>query len=372
MRTIFYSLVTLLAFVPIAVFAQEDDNKNLVNLPIGDTDSFNDYINAVYLMFISIAALIAVVKIIIAGVKYMFTDIVTQKGEALNDIKGALLGLLIILSAVVVLTIINPDLTRFNPEISRIPERVAPPPPSNLPSEVERMCIDGEGCVTQQCDALDDYTGEMILAGAAAGLFVPGVGSLAGILLGAGAGMYINYQGTEAQCNAVCAWLEGERVGDTCVSPNNALAVRAAELEATRAELAIQYDCEDGRLIMLGGEFSNCIRDIAPETQEEIITNLGVPLSAEAENEVINQMTNFAIQNVIVNDQTIIDSLTDELGATTNVLVVEIPTNILSPRRLELEPAVEGVCRTIANDTNQDLSIAVVDRDGSSYIVCGQ
>jgi len=125
MRTFLFSLVAFVTFIPAVVFAQEDDNKNLVNLPIGDTDSFNDYINAVYLMFISIAALIAVVKIIIAGVKYMFSDIVTQKSDAKRDIQGALLGLLVVLSAVVVLTIINPDLTTFDPDITGIDKREA-------------------------------------------------------------------------------------------------------------------------------------------------------------------------------------------------------------------------------------------------------
>ena len=122
MRTFLFSLIAFFTFIPVILFAQEDNN-NLVNLPIGETNSFNDYINAVYLMFISIAALIAVVKIIIAGVKYMFSDIVTQKSDAKNDIKGALLGLLVVLSAVVILTIINPDLTTFDPDITRTERR---------------------------------------------------------------------------------------------------------------------------------------------------------------------------------------------------------------------------------------------------------
>ena len=88
MRTILFSLIAFVTFIPVAVFAQQ----NLVNLPIGETGDFNDYINAVYLMFISIAALIAVIKIIIAGVKYMFSDIVTQKSDAKRDIKVPCLG----------------------------------------------------------------------------------------------------------------------------------------------------------------------------------------------------------------------------------------------------------------------------------------
>ena len=134
MRTILYSLAAFLTFIPVAVFAGDN---NLVNLPIGETGDFNDYINAVYLMFISIAALIAVVKIIIAGVKYMFSDIVTQKSDAKRDIQGALLGLLVVLAAVVVLTIINPDLTTFDPDITRTEMRQ--PIAGNSDSPANRM-----------------------------------------------------------------------------------------------------------------------------------------------------------------------------------------------------------------------------------------
>jgi hypothetical protein len=203
MRTIFYSLVTLLAFVPIAVFAQEDDNKNLVNLPIGDTDSFNDYINAVYLMFISIAALIAVVKIIIAGVKYMFTDIVTQKGEALNDIKGALLGLLIILSAVVVLTIINPDLTTFDPDITAVErrERSAVTNNSLTDSDKQRVkdfMLDNRlaNATTQSCTYFDSNK--------ALGWIGSALAPVDGLL-------------NAATCKVWCDGLKGEIVGKKCL-----------------------------------------------------------------------------------------------------------------------------------------------------------
>jgi len=74
MKNILPTVLSIFLLTPALALAQQ----NLVNLPIGETGDFNDYINAVYLMFISIAALIAVIKIIIAGVKYMFSDIVTQ------------------------------------------------------------------------------------------------------------------------------------------------------------------------------------------------------------------------------------------------------------------------------------------------------
>jgi hypothetical protein len=155
MRKILYSLITFVTFTPVVAFAQQ----NLVNLPIGETGDFNDYINAVYVMFISIAALIAVIKIIIAGVKYMFSDIVTQKSEAKRDIQGALLGLLVVMAAVVVLTIINPDLTTFNPEISRVQERQIL---TATPGTARRVTCSGNGvqCIAYTCTSPDCSTEE--------------------------------------------------------------------------------------------------------------------------------------------------------------------------------------------------------------------
>lgn len=156
MRTLLFCLTAFVTFIPVMVFAQ----NNLVNLPIGETDSFNDYINAVYLMFVSIAALIAVIKIIIAGVKYMFSDIVTQKSDAKNDIKGALLGLLVVLTAVIVLSIINPDLTTFNPNITAIQERervdnTGSGEPGGDLQTIEQFCAENNGeCTSQSCEYL--------------------------------------------------------------------------------------------------------------------------------------------------------------------------------------------------------------------------
>ena len=109
-----------LAVIPGVTLAQE---KNyLVGIPgVGNpSGDFDGYIQAIYAMFISIAALLAVVKIVIAGVKYMFTDIVPQKTAAKKDIQGALLGLVVVLGAVLILTVINPELTNFNIEQNRV------------------------------------------------------------------------------------------------------------------------------------------------------------------------------------------------------------------------------------------------------------
>ena len=96
--------------VPSVVFGQ-NVYKPLISIPgITDSSDFGQYINALYSLSISIAALMAVIKIIIAGVKYMLSDVVTNKSEAINDIRSSVVGLIIVISAVLILTEINPKL----------------------------------------------------------------------------------------------------------------------------------------------------------------------------------------------------------------------------------------------------------------------
>ena len=97
-----------LFLLPLITFAA--GYRPIVGIPGVSDGNFNEYINAIYALAISLAALLAVIKIIIAGVKWMMTDIVTSKMDAKKDIQGALLGLLVILAAVLVLTVINPDI----------------------------------------------------------------------------------------------------------------------------------------------------------------------------------------------------------------------------------------------------------------------
>ncbi len=112
MNSKFYFLLFTVLLIPIFAFAQTDP-VYLVGIPGVDIGAdFNSYINALYKLSIAIAALLAVIKIIIAGLKWMLTDLVTSKEDAKKDIQGAVLGLLIIIAAVVILETINPQLTK--------------------------------------------------------------------------------------------------------------------------------------------------------------------------------------------------------------------------------------------------------------------
>ncbi len=111
---IFYTLLAFLLTIPTTVFAQITYSNPLVNIPGYNNQTgaggLEGFVNIIYGLAISIAALLAVVKIVIAGLKWMLSDIVTDKTDAKKDIQGALIGLIIIISAVIIITTINPTI----------------------------------------------------------------------------------------------------------------------------------------------------------------------------------------------------------------------------------------------------------------------
>jgi len=113
-----YLIAFVIITLPTIVFGQS--YKPLVNFGIDPDADFNGYINNLYALSVSIAALLAVIKIVIAGVKYMLTDIAFSKSEAKKDIQGALLGLILILGAVLVITVINPKILEVNLSLTKV------------------------------------------------------------------------------------------------------------------------------------------------------------------------------------------------------------------------------------------------------------
>jgi len=123
MKFILFSLIIafgigLLCDVPL-LYAQGNAvqvYKPIVEIPRLDpnTQSAEEYVRALFYLSISLAAILAFVKILFGGVKWMLSDVVTDKQSAKKDIWGAILGLLIVLAAVLVLDTINPNLTQFN------------------------------------------------------------------------------------------------------------------------------------------------------------------------------------------------------------------------------------------------------------------
>lgn len=68
------------------------------------------YLNLMIRLFIGICAVLAVIMIVIGGIQYMTTELISSKEEGKKRIMGAIFGLLLALGAYTLLNTINPDL----------------------------------------------------------------------------------------------------------------------------------------------------------------------------------------------------------------------------------------------------------------------
>lgn len=76
--------------------------------------SITDYLKTIYSFGIAIAGALAVIMIVLAGIRYMLDEAFTSKAEAIKQIQAAFTGLLIALSSYVLLYTINPELVKLN------------------------------------------------------------------------------------------------------------------------------------------------------------------------------------------------------------------------------------------------------------------
>lgn len=163
--TLLLAIGLFLTFSTLA-FAQGEAYQPLTGIPGVDPNNLSlvSYVNALFLLSIALGAMLAVIKIVLAGFKYMFTDVVTTKSDAKSDIYGALLGLGILLATFVVLYTINPQLTSLNiltgAQRVELVENAQPVPqvtPAGRPTEC-RWAASGEqraayeACL-QQCES---------------------------------------------------------------------------------------------------------------------------------------------------------------------------------------------------------------------------
>lgn len=113
---LFLLLVGIAFFGASWVHAQEG-YQPLTGLP-GATEpnqlNLAGYVNALFLISISVGGMLAVLRIAFAGFQYMTSGLISSKEKAKEDITGALLGLGILLASFVVLYTINPNLVNLN------------------------------------------------------------------------------------------------------------------------------------------------------------------------------------------------------------------------------------------------------------------
>lgn len=109
--------------LPVAAFAQ--GFVPLTDLPgLSSTEAapdFTSFLNNLYKLCIGIAAALAVFQIMHAGIKFMTNKGSISENEQAKDlIRGAVLGLLLVLSPVIVFGIINPKILELDLDFSKL------------------------------------------------------------------------------------------------------------------------------------------------------------------------------------------------------------------------------------------------------------
>lgn len=83
------------------------------DLGIGESlssDNLSSFVAEIYNLGIAIAVLLAVLVIMYAGIQYIITDNSGKKGDSIEKVKGALIGLGLALASYLILNTINPDI----------------------------------------------------------------------------------------------------------------------------------------------------------------------------------------------------------------------------------------------------------------------
>jgi cell wall-associated NlpC family hydrolase len=82
----------------------------LTTLDVSGTNSLGMYLNLMMNIFIGICAVLAVIMILMGGIEYMSSELISSKEAGKERIRNALLGLLLALGAWTLLNTINPNL----------------------------------------------------------------------------------------------------------------------------------------------------------------------------------------------------------------------------------------------------------------------
>ena len=99
----------LLAPLPCPPGSPSCENGMLTTYEVGDKNQLSRYLNTALQIFIGICAVLAMIMIIIGGLEYMTSELVSSKESGKDKITQAIFGLLLALGAWTILNTINPD-----------------------------------------------------------------------------------------------------------------------------------------------------------------------------------------------------------------------------------------------------------------------
>ena len=134
-----FLLLIVFCLTATVVFAQETPKPTeyelLAPIPLSGIDQgetkkteAGPYIEGIFTLLIAIAGGLAVLMIIFGGIEYMSTDAFSGKSEAKKRIENAIWGLMLAIGAWLILTTVNPNLTKFDLEIQKQEVGTTTPP----------------------------------------------------------------------------------------------------------------------------------------------------------------------------------------------------------------------------------------------------
>lgn len=156
--------------LPLFVFAQEAATSTtgfvpLTNIPqltdLGNAFTLDSFLNQLYRIAIGIAAIVAVLQIMRAGIMYMGGDSVTQKKEARDLIALSIGGLLLVLSPVIVFSIVNPSILSLKIDTSDLNTDLGRATTSD-PIACVPACSAGQVCNGGACHDIPDPAGDAL------------------------------------------------------------------------------------------------------------------------------------------------------------------------------------------------------------------
>jgi len=102
-----YSLTEVAGYQPISPL------PGLESVDTRNPSGLIQYFNRIFVIFISIVAVLGVIKLMICGFQYMTSEAVSSKEEAKKCMAGVFGGLFLVLLSVLVLQTINPSLIKL-------------------------------------------------------------------------------------------------------------------------------------------------------------------------------------------------------------------------------------------------------------------
>jgi hypothetical protein len=346
---IFLKLLSILVLIaPIAVFAQY---QPLVGIPgVGtNTQDFDAYLQAVYATSISLAALLAVIKIVIAGVKWMTTDIVSNKTDAKADIQGAILGLVVILAAVLILYIINPNIGAVSLNLTPAPQ---PPVVVNDPTLTPlENCVTEENCTVVPCaETLND------------GPIGPGPRPESSVDCSLAEtrcfGTFVEIESGTGRGRALCTATDAE-IEAALVSVANSFCPEGEECFAEICRQANPDNCSSACLNPIGG------------VHYDLTTNACITSTTQIDDELDIVIENVILRDAIVDNSSTMTGFGNTIGASEVYYLAEVPNNTIDPDRQTITDAMEGVCNQVANrEQNENIGIVVESYNNQTYVGC--